>query len=850
MIAALLALAPAMAIEVDYDQFAGLKISVDGIPIVQGSSFQFYEEGWKRGIYSSNWKPKQVFKLANGLVRVRFDGDNGNVSGNLDFQKTGTGVIATYEYHWRGQQAVRLESCLGLLWYPAVESGTMATNEGAGFPFATVNPPFARPLEDRALAPATKNFQFSSPFGEMNVHMNEGGEAQIYDARNYKQDWAKGRELLWLGHMSQKIEPDQTLRYQVEWKITPAIHGGRDSRALTATAAPLSEAMGAPRTSLPIIPQPKQVNLTAGRVEVASFHHAVNEALQPIADQFDHAVWQRWRKPGSGPTVDVDAQVQASALPPEGYQLSVQPGQVTLRAPSSAGLRNGYQTLLWLVRAENGRLVLPVGEIKDWPSVGWRGVHMFVGPTALDFQGRLMDRLLGPLKFNNAVLQCERTNWLATPGIETGITMERAQLRDLFNRYRAHGIEPAPLIESLGHVGWLFENKQNLDLALNSEVPFTIDPRKEKSRQLLRSIWTEAVALLQPKTVHFGLDEIDNRGLPTDPYFTTRLWKQHIPFLTDMARELNVQPMMWGDILLGPNEGVDAMHAKTVEEAKERRAAVPKGVFIADWHYGGGADPASYKSLKLFKDSGLKPIASSWNQPNNIRGHTLAAVANGAGTLQTTWAGYESSEINMIKQFPQFASYVLAADYAWSGRQEMPDKLGYDPADVLRRLYFAPPESATSVAGQAVLPEGCTPGPKMSIDAARFTSFQPPLVLNTPLYPEGVEAPATAILSMGGLGASEIALAVDCLAWVTEGDSVGSIDVVLEDGQVVHREAIYGLHVRANRDERTTMISARENSLAVLRIALPAGAHLKEIRLTTLSKTAGLRVHGITAVAP
>ena len=44
--------------------------------------------------------------------------------------------------------------------------------------------------------------------------------------------------------------------------------------------------------------------------------------------------------------------------------------------------------------------------------------------------------------------------------------MSREDLVKLFKLYRDAGIEPTPLIQSFGHMGWLFMNGQNKDLAL------------------------------------------------------------------------------------------------------------------------------------------------------------------------------------------------------------------------------------------------------------------------------------------------------------------------------------------------------------------------------------------------
>lgn len=852
MLAALIVLAPAPvapAIDVNYEEFAGLKITVNGIPIVQGSSFQYYEDKWTRGIYSSNWRPKEVFKFDNGLIRVRYIGDNGYVVGTLDFQKTPTGVEATYEYRWRGSKAVRLESCLGLIWYPCVEEGLLGYNGASGLPLSPHNPPADRPLIDRPLGPDTNSMRFDAPFGRMTVRVLEGPPATLFDARNYTPDWAKGKEVLWFGHMAQWIKPDETLRYKVEWVIEPTPHPSSAPKTVEPTLEALPDALGPSGGTLPIIPKPKEEQLGAGRSEVADFEYEANDVLRPIADQFESSLWRRWRRPATGPTVMVRARVESSALPPQGYQLSSTPDGVTITAPSEAGVRNGFQTLLWLVRAENGRLVTPHGSVKDWPSLGYRGTHMFVGPTALAFQSRLMDQLLGPLKLNNVVLQCERTNWLSTPNIETKITMERADLKKLFDRYRERGIEPTPLIQSLGHVGWLFENEQNLDIALNPYVPFTLDPRKEKSQQLLTSLWKEAVDLLKPKTVHFGLDEIDNRGLPDDPGFTTTLWRSHTPFLMNLAKELQVQPMMWGDIMLGPGEAIDAVHAKSVAEAKTRRSVVPKGTWIADWHYKEDSNPANFKSLDLWKAEGQRPLAATWDKPGNIYGFTHAAIKAGTpGVLQTTWAGYESSELGMIRAFPQFAAYILSAEYAWSGRIEKPQNLPYDPVDVLRRVYFSPAEPARSIAGKSAKLEG--DAKPLKIGGTNFRLWAKPFVLNSPLYKDAESGPNEIIIPLGGTKASELAMAVDCLAWTPEGETLARAEVILANGEKVGLDIAYGQHARSRRDSRTTLISSRSGTLSAIRFALPAGAEMKEMRIARQSLSGALRVHGLTVVDP
>ena len=339
-----------------------------------------------------------------------------------------------------------------------------------------------------------------------------------------------------------------------------------------------------------------------------------------------------------------------------------------------------------LVLHTNG--LVQVGSKSQKPKVAWRGVHLFVGPNALTFHKKLWTRVLLPLGFNKVVLQCEQTEWKCLPNLRGGINIKRNDLRQLCNWYRSKGVEVIPLVQSFGHIPWLTTKGVNIDLVLNQKVPFAVDPRNPKVKALYQKLWDEVIEATKPKTVHFGLDEIDFRGFPPEPGLLTKLWKIQVPMLAKIASKHHVTMMLWGDELLAPGEGAAPHTAKSVAEAKERRSVIPKWSFICDWHYQKNPDPKLYAtSLALFRQEGFRPIASSWFEPENIRGFALAAINHGAGTLQTTWAGYESSEKAMNQNLKQFSAMVLAADYAWTGRAEMPNKLGYDPTAVFRQLY-------------------------------------------------------------------------------------------------------------------------------------------------------------------
>jgi len=342
-----------------------------------------------------------------------------------------------------------------------------------------------------------------------------------------------------------------------------------------------------------------------------------------------------------------------------------------------------------LARARGGHLELPLGQVECRPATKWRGVHLFVGPNALAFHKKLWTNVLLPLGYNKVVLQCERTEWNCLPNVRGGINMKRRDLAKLCDWYRSVGVEPIPLVQSFGHAEWLFQGKANLNLAFNREVPYAVDPRNPKVKAIFNRLWDEVIAVTKAKTIHFGLDEVDLRGFPKDPALVTRLWRIQLPMLAQIAKRHGVKTMLWGDECLAPGQAPDATNAGTVEDAAIRRSVIPKGAYVTDWHYRRDATPSLFApSLGLWASEGFQPIASAWYKPENIRGFGLAATSKGFGLLQTTWAGYESSEKNMLRAMNQFSAMVLMADYAWGGGQI---RIAYDPDKVFRRMMYGDP---------------------------------------------------------------------------------------------------------------------------------------------------------------
>jgi hypothetical protein len=489
--------------------------------------------------------------------------------------------------------------------------------------------------------------------------------------------------------------------------------------------------------------------------------------------------------------------------------------------------------------------MLPTGTLSDQPKSNWRGVHLFVGPKALPFQEKLWTRVLRPLGFNKVVLQCERTAWDSTPGIATSMTMSKADLVKLFAMYRDMGVDPIPLIESYGHMEWLFANGQNLDLAFNPSTPFAVDPRKPGTGALLSKLWDEVITALHPDTVHFGLDEVTMLGFNGDATLSTQLWTTQLNLLGGIARNHDVQMMLWGDQGLAPGEAADAALAEDKASAAARRAAIPKGSLIGDWHYIDNADYRVYtKSLDVWRDIGMAPIATTWYKPNNIHGFDVDAGTFGIGTLQSTWCGYESSEETMLAAMPQFSAMVLAADYGWSGRNDDPKDLGYDPTEVFREMYFGRPSPL--VASQGADLAGSDAGAGFTIGNVKYgagLSYALGSVL------AGGGGASTLDLTVVGKG-TELAIAMETLAPAYDGDPVADVTIELANGSKVVKRLKYGEEVRAGSDKSGTSAADRNgDGVCSLRIDLGSRATaVRRILFEPLNTYAGLKVMGLELI--
>ena len=474
----------------------------------------------------------------------------------------------------------------------------------------------------------------------------------------------------------------------------------------------------APSDALLILPRPKSLTLTGTRLRLTSSTRLVLSedagpmdrmaALSVQAELHERLGLPRLpitRRPQRGGTEIVFGEAgrggeiakrlrEAGATPSrkaEGYCLVVGPRTVTVAGHDGRGTFYGAQTLCQMLGRDAHGVYAVGGRVDDYPSLSWRGAHLFVGDHALPFHERLISRVLARCKMNNLVLQCEQAKWDSLGKAAPPWAMSKRDLKADIAFARRYGMTVTPLVNSVGHMPWLFRDPANLPLAEDPQTPYAANVSNPETYRRLFRLYDEVEDTFHSDALHVGGDEVTQRG--RYPYRSRAQYPTvadafvaHVTRLHDHLKARGVRTMLWSDMLLAPGDARDATNAPSPEQARRMRAGLPKDVELTDWHYGAD-DP--FTSPQLLRWAGFGPvIGGTWAVPGNVVGFSRALAGHGGrGLLQTTWAGYNSSEANLTHEKRQFAAFVLAADCAWNGGRMDPSRLPYDPGKVFDRLY-------------------------------------------------------------------------------------------------------------------------------------------------------------------
>lgn len=339
---------------------------------------------------------------------------------------------------------------------------------------------------------------------------------------------------------------------------------------------------------------------------------------------------------------------------PQGYQLSIRPDGITIRASEDAGLQHGLTTLSQLATGACPRIAAM--EIEDWPDFPVRGVMLDISRDKVPKMRellRLVDHLAG-WKINQLQLYMEHT--FAYEGharVWRGASpMTAVQIRRLDRYCAARGIELVPNQNSFGHMERWLRHAPYRRLAETNQPwqspwgtirdePTTLCPLDRGSIRLVSELYRQLLPNFSSRLLNVGCDETFElgQGRSRDACRRIGTGRVYLNYLKKVNREVRRRGrrmMFWADIIL--------KYPKLI-------AQLPKDAIALIWGY--ERDHPFGAQCRRVAKSGLSfyvcPGTSSWC---SFAGRTANALANlskaarsgqrhGAqGFLITDWGDY------------------------------------------------------------------------------------------------------------------------------------------------------------------------------------------------------------------
>jgi len=355
-----------------------------------------------------------------------------------------------------------------------------------------------------------------------------------------------------------------------------------------------------------------------------------------------------------------------SRIGSQGYQILVSSKGIILNANTAAGTFYGLQTLRQLTRFADGKAIVRGVRITDWPRYSLRGFMFDAGrsPHTIATMKRIV-RICSAFKLNFVIFRegddelCAvryKTNRLGSQNPTVIPIDDVAEFVKYCSRYH---VQVVPEIESLGHSSAKGFDYPDLidDFGPKTKYPgIGIHHRKRRlilskpeAYDLLRSIYSEWVPILNTRFMHLGCDEAGG-GSP-----------EHLARLYDMLKQLGdknaktVQPIVWADA------------AETPPKLKGR-------YIRCLWEYGDGA-PINLQNPHLIKQGIHYMVSPNCPEP--------AIMAGGSSSLHTALSklDYERAFANLYA-WGQFGknhqNFVGLLAVQWSGNQQdlwLPDDL-------------------------------------------------------------------------------------------------------------------------------------------------------------------------------
>ncbi|MGA2983480.1 MAG: beta-N-acetylhexosaminidase [Terriglobia bacterium] len=232
-----------------------------------------------------------------------------------------------------------------------------------------------------------------------------------------------------------------------------------------------------------VIPEPQKVTLSGPDFEFAPSWRlelcpgvkpddvAVASLKEELQERFHLALSEAKGKGGASLRLTIDPHVvevgeatdkEKSALAKQAYRMELTPSAVTITGNSSTGLFYGVQTLVQLLKPQDGKRWLPEGEITDWPDlelrvIYWDDAHHLEHPEVL----KAAVRQAAFYKINGFSIKLEgHFQYQHAPAMVEPYAMTPAELQELTDYARKYHVEIIPYLDGPAHDAFILKHPE------------------------------------------------------------------------------------------------------------------------------------------------------------------------------------------------------------------------------------------------------------------------------------------------------------------------------------------------------------------------------------------------------
>lgn len=463
-----------------------------------------------------------------------------------------------------------------------------------------------------------------------------------------------------------------------------------------------------------LLPQPQSIEMSAGKgiiYQELSYIQPLGETPVPV---FGELLDKLPRTSKAGKPVTLQLTEQGVPESPEGYVLEIQHKGVTISARDKAGLFYGCQTLEQLMEdSRDFNLEIPAMKIIDYPAISYRAVHFDTKHhlDRMDYYYKEIDRL-ARYKINAVIWELEdKLRYTRRPEIGAPNAISKQEMQVLCRYAQERNVEISPLVQGLGHAGFIL--KHHWELRENPASDWEFCPSDPRTYELQFDLYRDAIeAMPYGKYLHVGGDEITAIGIDErckatgkTPFELQMIWLKKV---CDFAVANGRIPIFWDDMPLKYGNLWDMVLSDATEQEVAQKwnsekldAGIdlfPKECVYMRWNYEDATKPAHQRILKWYHDKGLKVMgataASSGNSPVLPRENTKAGYIKGfsqlvalnqlEGILATAWDdGSPHSET-------VWRGYIAQGEYGWNPTARSVEE--FKQAHAQREYGFKPEE--------------------------------------------------------------------------------------------------------------------------------------------------------------